>query len=153
MKSRQLKTTKINIQGFTLMELMLVIAILGILTAIAYPSYKRHIQTTNRKATIAEMHIISQALARFYTNHNGTYDDGVEPKNKNANIDKLVNVINARIEGYIISVAIDDTDKNFGQAYTITATQKDSMGDPNCGNLNIDNYGGKTSTQGTHCFR
>ncbi len=139
-------------KGFTLIEIMIVLVIIGILATIAYPSYRHSIQTTNRKAAIVEMQIIGQALERYYNHHNGTYDDGVDPTNTNATIDSLVTTINARIKGYTISVTIDDTTDNLGQAYTIVATKSD-MGDPECGNLTIDSYDTKTSSKGSNCFR
>ncbi len=140
-------------RGFTLIELMIVVVIIGMLSMIAYPSYQHYVQQTNRKAAIAEMHIIGQALGRYYNHHNGTYDDGIEPANKNANIERLVSKINDRIQGYNVSVRIDVTPANFGQAYTIIATQDSIGGDPDCGDLTIDSYGNKTSSKGSHCFR
>ncbi|MFT5653151.1 MAG: type IV pilus assembly protein PilE, partial [Psychromonas sp.] len=35
-------------KGFTFIELLIVIAIIGMLTAIAFPSYQEHIRTANR---------------------------------------------------------------------------------------------------------
>ena len=41
--------------GFTLIELMIVVAIIGILAAIAYPSYQEYTRKTKRVDAQAEM--------------------------------------------------------------------------------------------------
>lgn len=54
---------KHSIKGFTLIELMIVVAILGILAAIAYPSYQGYIEKGKRVDMMAEMEQIASRIA------------------------------------------------------------------------------------------
>ncbi len=53
--------------GFTLIELMIVVAIVGILAAIAYPSYQEHIRRANRADAQASLMELAQFMERNYT--------------------------------------------------------------------------------------
>ncbi|MGQ2921666.1 MAG: type IV pilin protein [Hydrogenophaga sp.] len=53
--------------GFTLVELMIVVAIVGILTAIAYPSYSSYVQKTRRAAAAGCVMELAQWTERNYT--------------------------------------------------------------------------------------
>nr|WP_227669470.1 type IV pilin protein [Psychrobacter sp. NG254] len=55
MKIRQQK-------GFTLIELMIVLAIIGVLAAIAYPSYQQYIIKSKRADMMSEMHNIASEV-------------------------------------------------------------------------------------------
>lgn len=59
--------------GFTLIELMIVVAIIGILSAIAYPSYQGYIERTNRADVMSEMQQIASRIESNKVNY-GRYD-------------------------------------------------------------------------------
>jgi len=53
--------------GFTLLELMIVVAIIGIIAAIAYPSYQRHVASTYRATATGCMTELAQAMERQFS--------------------------------------------------------------------------------------
>lgn len=56
-----------NAKGFTLIELMIVVAVIGIIAAIAYPAYQGQVQKTRRTDGKAKLMEIMQAQERNYT--------------------------------------------------------------------------------------
>ena len=63
-----------RIAGFTLVELMIVVAIVGILAAIAYPSYIESVRKGKRAEGRAALTSLLQQQERFFTQNN-TYID------------------------------------------------------------------------------
>ena len=57
-------------RGFTLIELMIVVAIVAILAAIAYPSYQDSVRKSRRADTKAVLLEAAQWMERFYTENN-----------------------------------------------------------------------------------
>lgn len=58
--------------GFSLIELMIVVAIIAILAAIAYPSYIQYKIRTNRADVQKEMMLVAQQMS-LYKNTKGTF--------------------------------------------------------------------------------
>lgn len=76
------------VRGFSLIEIMIAVAIVGILSAIAYPSYNESVKKGRRSDAQGALQGLAQAMERSYTEH-GTYakadgDDSEEAAGANA---------------------------------------------------------------------
>lgn len=128
--------------GFTLLELMIVIAIVGIIGVIAVPSYENSIVKSNRKAATACMLEASQFMERFYTT-NLRYDQTAAA----TPVTVAMPTLGCRTDlasSYSIAFQAAPT----ASAYTIQATPvgRQLAKDTNCLILRIDQTGAKSVT-------
>ena len=59
--------SKYSVRGFTLIELMIVVAIIAVLASVAYPSYKEYVARSRRAEARAVLVAAQQWMERFYT--------------------------------------------------------------------------------------
>lgn len=130
-------------QGFTLIELMIVVAIIGIIAAIAYPSYQRNIENTRRTTAQADMMELAQALERRFT-ANYTYMDGDdEPALR---FDYSPRDQSAAQAFY--NFGFESVDRN---SYTLRAVPDNAQENERCGTLTLDHQGNR-GADGDNCW-
>lgn len=114
--------------GFTLIEMMITVAIIGILGAFVYPLYSEYVKRVHRSQIVVLLSEQAQSLERFYTK-NGLYSGLPDISSGN--------------ENYSITTDFSD------HAFLLMATRKDGspMADDLCGNFTLAHTGLSAITQ------
>ncbi|MBX9870187.1 MAG: prepilin-type N-terminal cleavage/methylation domain-containing protein [Burkholderiaceae bacterium] len=139
-KSHQSKHSN---DGFTLIELMIVAAIVAIIAAIAVPSYVQQVARSRRADAQAVLLESAQWLERFYTQNNN-YDAAATFPAAGLSFSPRTN--NASTAFYRIDLVLPGANS---QTFTLTATRINAMASDACGNFVLNSVGQRSLVSNT----
>ena len=116
-----------NMQGFTLMELMIVVAVIAILGGLAYPAYQDYVLRSDRSDGQAFLNDAAARQERYLAQNNAYADTAAK-----------LGYSSSTSPGKRYTLGISAT---AATAYTLTATPIRT--DSKCGNLTLDQAGTK----------
>jgi type IV pilus assembly protein PilE len=131
-------------RGFSIMELMIVVAIIGLLAGIAVPGYQEYVRKGKRSEGKAALLAAASRLERFYT-ANSCYPSSA------ANCGTISSMAGLTTATGIQAYSGDDPGKASyditvtfnSQDFIVTARPRAPFRDPVCGNLTLSNAGRK----------
>lgn len=130
-------------KGFTLIEAMVVLAIIAIIISIAWPMYENHTRKNIRSQAVKMLSLLRQEMQRCASNNNGNFANCA---NTYANfVQPIINRQYADIY-YNVATNINVVNGVAGAGYTLIATEI-TGNDPDCLTLSIDELGNKGFTE------
>lgn len=69
-------------KGFTFIELMILVAVVGIVAALAYPYFQQMVEKTREAATRANINAIKSAISIYYGDHEGVWPSKLDVTDK-----------------------------------------------------------------------
>jgi type IV pilus assembly protein PilE len=124
-------STALPARGFTLIELMIVVAVVAILASVAYPSYTEFVERARRKDATASMLEAQQFAERYFTEKK-TY--------VGVNVAMPTSLKQSPREGTKIWYNIGTNGAETATSYTVSATPN-SWTPKKCGTLSVSQIG------------
>jgi len=124
-----------RVDGFTLIEMLITVAIVAILAAIAYPSYTEYTRRSERANARAALTNAVQWMERQFTTNN-TYPT----------------TVGTSFDTSKYSVAVS---ASTATSFTLQASPVSPWSDPKCATLTVTNLSAKSATGsegGTYCW-
>lgn len=135
-------------RGFTLVELIITVAIVAILAAIAIPSYSKYILRSNRSAAESVMQEIASAQEHYM----------IDSRQFAGSVSTLGYTVPDTVKAnYKVVTVPTSSSVSAGTppSYTVTATPQNSqVSDTDCGTLTLNGDGSKSASSGaTNCWK
>ena len=136
-----------RMRGFTLVELMIVVAIIAIIAAVGFPSYQDSVRKSKRAEAKSRLLQLAQLQERKYSQGIPTYVTDISSLlGLGANVPVYSSDTNDPNSGYVITAAAGATG-SITDSFVLTATRQAAMaGDAECGELTLSNTGQKNKT-------
>ncbi|MEE4174892.1 MAG: type IV pilin protein, partial [Xanthomonadales bacterium] len=122
-------------RGITMIELMIVLAIVAILGAIAVPSYRDYVVRTNRSDAFNQLLELAACQERVYIKLN-RYDD--------ARCGLTGGTLTTNGGRYVITM----TPANNNQTFTLTAAPQGAQANDTCGTMGLTDTGTRSAKGG-----
>ncbi|AOW15506.1 hypothetical protein LPB072_08800 [Hydrogenophaga crassostreae] len=134
-------------RGFTLIELMIVVAIIGVLAALAFPSYKESVAKSRRADAQRALMEADQYMRRYFSSRD-TFE-GANITDAGLGVSPRLGSDGSSTPAYNIELleagaVVATTTAASTTTYTLRATRTGSMAEDRCGDLTVTNTGAKT---------
>lgn len=127
--------------GFTLVEVMIVVAIIGILASIAYPSYQSYVERSRRSDAITILLSLAQAQERFMARC-GEYAPSLEGKSDCNDKNKGLGLSGILSDEGFYTLSLNAS----AAGYTLTATPLGvQANDEQCQRMGLNHLGIRTA--------
>lgn len=120
-------------RGFTLIEVMIVVAIVSVLAAVALPAYARHTQRAARVNAQAVMMETAQFMERYFSANNTYVDAGL-----------VSTVVPKGATGTAIRYNLTFSVTPTASAYTVQAEPANGQSGDSCGTMTLAHTGAQT---------
>lgn len=130
--------------GFTLIELMIAVVIVGILAAVAFPNYSAYMRDSRRADCKAVMLSAANALERRFSIENRYPDEEDDPD--------PIAAFSCPIGGGAATYELELDVPDGGASFTLTATPTGSQTDDRCGTLTVTNTGARDADGTGTCW-